>query len=181
MKELAASILITLKLVCLMMSAIGGCRHVNTRSPQVFLNSPLSLLDVELGVAQSPVGSHLISPRKFFMHHGIHLGGGLVAHYTGYSGSITPGPIEVTDIESFANGRPVWILKESCKYSSDEIVRRARSRLGERHYRILSNNCEHFCSWCTRGKSHSAQVETLLHSPQHFFSIFSAFERGFIA
>jgi Lecithin retinol acyltransferase len=26
-----------------------------------------------------------------------------------------------------------------------EVMRRARSRLGEDRYRLLSNNCEHFC------------------------------------
>jgi hypothetical protein len=27
---------------------------------------------------------------------------------------------------------------------------RARSRLGESRYRLLTNNCEHFCSWALR-------------------------------
>jgi hypothetical protein len=139
------------------------------------------LLNVEQALIDSPVGSHLISPRRFYVHHGIHLGGGRIAHYAGYSSSIKPGPIEVTDLESFASGRPVWILQEHCEYSNDEIVSRARSRLGERHYRIFSNNCEHFCSWCTRGKSNSAQVEALLRSPRGFFSMISALQPRFIA
>jgi hypothetical protein len=29
------------------------------------------------------------------------------------------------------------------------------SRLGERRYRILTNNCEHFCEWCLNGASRS--------------------------
>eukprot|EP00930_Biecheleria_cincta_P021745 TRINITY_DN16017_c0_g1_i1.p1 TRINITY_DN16017_c0_g1~~TRINITY_DN16017_c0_g1_i1.p1 ORF type:complete len:271 (+),score=33.94 TRINITY_DN16017_c0_g1_i1:48-815(+) len=29
-----------------------------------------------------------------------------------------------------------------------EIVKRARSRLGEKHYSALFNNCEHFAEWC---------------------------------
>jgi hypothetical protein len=41
-------------------------------------------------------------------------------------------------------------------------VRRARSRLGERHYHLLRNNCEHFCNWCQLGESRSEQVETLV-------------------
>jgi hypothetical protein len=139
------------------------------------------LLNSERAFVHSPVGSHLISPRRFYIHHGIHLGGGRVAHYAGYSGSIKPGPIEVTDLESFAGGRPVWILQERSEYSSAEIVSRARSRVGERHYRIFSNNCEHFCSWCTRGKSYSVQVEALLRSPRGFFSMISALQPRFIA
>jgi hypothetical protein len=33
-----------------------------------------------------------------------------------------------------------------------------RSRLGENDYRLLTNNCEHFCNWCLSGVSLSAQV-----------------------
>jgi pyruvate-formate lyase-activating enzyme len=44
----------------------------------------------------------------------------------------------------------------------EAIVRRARSRLGERRYAIFSNNCEHFCSWCQVGESRSKQVDRLL-------------------
>ncbi|VVP68061.1 hypothetical protein PS918_00676 [Pseudomonas fluorescens] len=141
----------------------------------------LSPLAVDQALMRLPVGSHLISPRRFYIHHGIHLGGGRVAHYCGYSGSFRPGPVEVTDLESFANGRPVWIVQEPCNYSNDEIVNRAYSRVGENSYKILSNNCEHFCSWCTRGKSYSVQVDALLHSPRHFFSMIRALKTCFIA
>jgi hypothetical protein len=40
-------------------------------------------------------------------------------------------------------------------------VRRARSRLGECHYDLLHNNCEHFCSWCELAEPRSPQVEAL--------------------
>jgi hypothetical protein len=42
-----------------------------------------------------------------------------------------------------------------------DIVQRARSRLGECHYDLLNNNCEHFCNWCLRGESRSLQIESL--------------------
>ena len=45
-----------------------------------------------------------------------------------------------------------------------EVIRRARSRVGENRYRVLSNNCEHFCEWCLRGESRSYQVECFLSS-----------------
>jgi hypothetical protein len=41
------------------------------------------------------------------------------------------------------------------------VVARARSRLGEERYRTLSNNCEHFCTWCIHGENRSCQVELL--------------------
>ena len=40
-------------------------------------------------------------------------------------------------------------------------MRRARSRLGECQYDLLSNNCEHFCSWCELAEPRSPQVEAL--------------------
>ncbi|XP_070173541.1 phospholipase A and acyltransferase 1-like [Littorina saxatilis] len=33
----------------------------------------------------------------------------------------------------------------------DEIVERARKRLGQKGYNLLSKNCEHFATWCRYG------------------------------
>jgi len=44
-------------------------------------------------------------------------------------------------------------------YSDDEIVRRARSRVGERGYRLLTSNCEHLCNWCVSAHSRCTQIE----------------------
>lgn len=33
-----------------------------------------------------------------------------------------------------------------------------RSRVGEKRYNILTNNCEHFCNWCIDGVSGTGQV-----------------------
>jgi hypothetical protein len=41
-------------------------------------------------------------------------------------------------------------------------VRRAGLRLGENSYRLLTNNCEHFCDWCIRGQPRSHQVEEFI-------------------
>ena len=150
-------------------------------SPRSSFMLPLRLVHVKKDAGDLPIGSHLISPRKFYLHHGIYLGCGDVAHYSGFSGSLKPGPIEVIDLERFANGKPVWVMQESCEYSSDEIVSRARSRVGESQYRIFSNNCEHFCSWCISGKSCSAQVRAFLHCPRYLFSFVLALELYFIA
>ncbi|EJM62821.1 lecithin retinol acyltransferase family protein [Pseudomonas sp. GM48] len=153
----------------------------SNESPRSSFMFPLRLVHVEKGGGDLSIGSHLISPRKFYVHHGIYLGYGEVAHYSGFSSSLKPGPIEVTDLESFANGKPVWVMQESCEFSNDEIVSRARSRMGESQYRILSNNCEHFCSWCVSGKSCSTQVRAFLHYPRYLLSFISALELYFIA
>jgi hypothetical protein len=112
-----------------------------------------------------PIGAHLIGVRRFYWHHGIYLGGGNVAHYSGFCSSLKPGPIEVIDLESFSSSRPVWIYPELHGYSSNEIVKRARSRIGERQYKLFSNNCEHFCYWCISGKNYSSQVDAYFQNP----------------
>ncbi|SMQ30379.1 Lecithin retinol acyltransferase [Pseudomonas helmanticensis] len=126
-------------------------------------------------------GSHLVSPRKFYVHHGIYLGNGKVAHYSGLSGSLRAGPIEVTDLKCFANGRSAWVYEDQTAFSNDEIVVRARSRIGEAQYKIFSNNCEHFCNWCISGTSHSAQVAEFLHFPFRMIGKVFAQESGLIA
>jgi hypothetical protein len=138
---------------------------------------------VRLGqeVEQLPIGAHLVSPRRFYMHHGIYLGCGEVAHYSGFSSSLKAGPVEITDLAGFASGKPVWLMRERGKFSNDEIVKRARSRVGESQYKLLSNNCEHFCSWCINGKSYSAQICTYVHCPRFMLSLISALESRFIA
>lgn len=49
-------------------------------------------------------------------------------------------------------------------YTPEETVQRARSRLGETNYRILTNNCEHFAIWCKTGVSESMQVTSMLYT-----------------
>jgi len=66
----------------------------------------------------------------------------------------------------FASGRPVWIRFSGVpNFDPKETVRRARPRLGEDRYRLLTNNCEHFCEWCLRGRPRSHQVVALLTQP----------------
>jgi hypothetical protein len=40
-----------------------------------------------------------------------------------------------------------------------EIIKRALSRIGERGYDLLLNNCEHFARWCRYGEAKSYQAE----------------------
>jgi hypothetical protein len=47
-------------------------------------------------------------------------------------------------------------------FSAEETIRRARSRLGEKSYNLLTNNCEHFAIWCKTGLSKSYQVEAII-------------------
>jgi hypothetical protein len=63
-------------------------------------------------------------------------------------------------LDEFANGQPVHVeCRSEPALDAHEIVARARSRLGESRYRLLTNNCEHFSEWSRFGVSRSRQVE----------------------
>jgi lecithin:retinol acyltransferase len=107
-------------------------------------------------------GTELIVDRLGYRHHGIYIGQGLVIHYAGWVRH-SRGLIETVTVEDFAGRCPVRIGRvPSESLYGNEIVRRARSRLGERCYDVLRNNCEHFCNWCQVGESRSTQVDLLL-------------------
>lgn len=111
------------------------------------------------------IGAHLITPRRGYTHHGIYAGHGTVLHYAGLARDFRAGPVEEVSLERFANGRPVHIeCRSTPALEAQDIVNRARSRLGENRYRLLTNNCEHFSEWSRFGTSRSPQVERLLSS-----------------
>jgi hypothetical protein len=117
-----------------------------------------------------PMAAHLVTFRCGYMHHGIHVGEGKVVHYAGLSRNWASGPVEETTLTAFAHDRPVWVLPHvNPRFDRHEIIERARSRLGESHYRVLSNNCEHLCEWCVQGESRSWQVEALRRAPRRIF------------
>ena len=105
------------------------------------------------------------------MHHGIYIGDGKVVHYAGLVRGQIRGRVEEESLAHFACGRSVWKRSSDLPgFVTQEVIRRARSRVGENRYRILRNNCEHFCEWCLRGESRSYQVERFL-SPRGAMSI----------
>jgi Lecithin retinol acyltransferase len=115
------------------------------------------------GKEEPPLGAHLVTPRFAYAHHGVYVGGGAVVHYGGLSDSWRGGPVEEISLARFAHGHPVWVRPaRSNGLQCAEIVRRARSRVGENRYRFFSNNCEHFSEWCVNGEHRSPQVERLL-------------------
>src|SRR3954470_12291763 len=88
-------------------------------------------------------GAHLVTPWCGFAHHGIYVGDSRVVHYGALMYDIIRKPVEEVSFERFAEGRPVFLVEhgERC-FHADEVIRRARSRLGEKRYRLFSNNCE---------------------------------------
>jgi Lecithin retinol acyltransferase len=113
--------------------------------------------------ADPPVGSHLVTPRLGFTHHGIYVGAGRVVHQGSLTHHLLGGPVEEVSLARFAQGHRIWVRSHArSPFEGDEVIRRARTRIGETSYHLLSNNCEHFCEWCLHGTPHSYQVDVLL-------------------
>jgi len=140
--------------------------RASRRHSRVASDGELRYLDKLLLRGEEPQpGSHLISPRRGYMHHGIYVGGGAVVHYAGLARGSLRGHVEEVSLAQFACGRSVWTRRSHLPaFESHEVIRRARSRVGENRYRILRNNCEHFCEWCLRGEARSYQVERFFSS-----------------
>ena len=107
-----------------------------------------------------PAATHLQVPRQhgLFLHHGIDLGDGSVAHY------LEGREILRSPLAEFSRGEPVCEVPYPAGSCSPVGVtlRRAMGRLGEQNYNLLFNNCEHFAHWCKTGRHRSAQVESWL-------------------
>jgi hypothetical protein len=113
------------------------------------------------------IGAHLVTPWMGYAHHGIYVGDGNVVHYGALMYDIIRKPVEEVSLSAFAEGRPVFVVTHAeAGFAADEVIRRARSRLGEKRYRLLSNNCEHFVEWCLHDLHRSFQVEIVLEFPR---------------
>lgn len=124
-----------------------------------------------------PIGAHLAVARLGYVHHGIYVGGGRVVHYAGLSSLRRRGPVEEVSLEQFRRGYPLRLCHDSrSPYRGAVVAARARSRLGEDDYRVLSNNCEHFCEWCIYGCERSSRGRALA-APLRWLALLLAPER----
>jgi len=124
----------------------------------------------ELAPGETPLrGAHLVTPWLGYTHHGIYAGDGKVVQYGALKYDIIRKPVEEVTLAEFAQGRPVFVVThaEAC-FEAEKAIERARSRLGEKQYRLLTNNCEHFVEWCLHGEHRSFEVETALNFPRWF-------------
>jgi Lecithin retinol acyltransferase len=107
-------------------------------------------------------GAHLSTRRLGYRHHGLYAGEGRVLHYRGMHRWRwwQRGPVEEISLAQFALGRGIDVVcSPAAPFEGTDAVERARSRLGENCWRLWSNNCEHFVTWCLTGSARSPQVE----------------------
>jgi hypothetical protein len=127
-------------------------------------------------------GAHVVTQRRWYTHHGISVGNGRVIHYAGLSRSLRPAPVQEVSCEEFADGHAMWVAQTpDASYVGEDAVRRAYLRLGEDRYRVMTNNCEHFCAWCLYGKGRSEQVECWTAPARRGFEIMAKAFRQLVA
>lgn len=113
------------------------------------------------------LGSHVVTPRRGYLHHGIYVGDGKVVRYSVFACGLRSGPVEEVSLARFTRGRALWVRGGAVThFDRHEIVCRARSRISEHRYLLFTNDCEHVCEWCLHGEPRSLQIETLLDLPK---------------
>jgi hypothetical protein len=105
------------------------------------------------------VMQEFLNIQGIYEHHGIDCGDGTVIHQRKRTETI-----ERTSFASFVNDAKskVYVRRYRVCFVPDVVVQRAESRLGERNYNLLFNNCEHFATWCKTGVSESRQVQDFI-------------------
>jgi hypothetical protein len=93
-----------------------------------------------------------------YTHHGIDCGDGTVIHFTGEPGRKTDASIARTTLAEFALDSIVNFREYSKQDDPQVVIDRAESKLGSRDYNLVTNNCEHFATWCCTGRTASQQV-----------------------
>lgn len=115
------------------------------------------------------VGDHVTWHRDYVIwHHAIVTsvrsrdGKLTVVHYTGspvrHEGRYAS--VREEEVEVDPGRERVFVLEYETGFSPSDVVARARSRLGEHRYNILTRNCEHFAYWCKTGIEYSGQVKS---------------------
>ncbi|MBV4420540.1 lecithin retinol acyltransferase family protein [Clostridium tyrobutyricum] len=96
-------------------------------------------------------------------HYGVYVGNNRVIHYCSTDGKVANTKIQETSISPYFRENNFFVLDlgNSAKFSANQTVKRARSRLGEQSYDLLQNNCEHFSVWTKTGNAKSYQIDKL--------------------
>lgn len=107
---------------------------------------------------QFKAGDHLVTnidPLGLTEHHGLYTGDGMVIHQA------KSGIIEEVPIDIFSDGNEVRVKRRVP--APRKAIEEARRHLGEMHYQLFSDNCEHFVNKVADDRSTSNQVANAEH------------------
>jgi hypothetical protein len=100
------------------------------------------------GNEEPALGAHLVTPRLAFAHHGIYVGSGRVVHYGALARRLRRAPVEEVPLAIFAHGHALYVRPPiRPRFDCQEVIRRARSRLGEDRYDLYATTA----STCASG------------------------------
>lgn len=101
-----------------------------------------------------------------YKHFGIYINDNCIIHYDGKQDDILLRTMCVreTDKKRFLNGKESYGVKKFKynNYEPDEVIKRARRKIGTKKFNLILNNCEHFANWCKTGNRKSDQVNLVL-------------------
>lgn len=126
---------------------VGNVGNVVNSSPLVPALPGLSRkLTLDEALKTFKKGDHIaVDRKKHISHHGIYESYGRVIEYDGER-------IRRSTLNEFlGSSHYLYRVDSQAIYSPDRIVQRAKSRIGENQYSLISNNCEHFARWCRNG------------------------------
>lgn len=111
-------------------------------------------------------GDHVAVRRpEGYVHHGIYLGEGRVAHFsdeTGFSGKRHARVVE-GGLEAFLGGGRLLRRRHWRGYPREVVLARAhavlRGYVEWKRYHLFRNNCEHFATFCAAPRVRSVQVQ----------------------
>lgn len=104
------------------------------------------------------VGDHLVVSRRFYSHHGIYVGRGMVIHFFSSLKQKLKAIVRRDSLEDFCDGGSYCVVPYSRSSKSATVLRRARDLLGTASYCLITNNCEHLARFCKTGRKISYQV-----------------------
>lgn len=114
--------------------------------------------------------------RNHCVHYVVNVGGNFIIHKTNPKidrvGGSTAGDQNGAEIvkevfSAYARPGEIWYVDNMCDREFSplppaEIVSRAHSKLGEKGYSLVRENCEHFATWCRYNRAVSRQVDKAL-------------------
>ena len=121
-------------------------------------------------------GDHLCFDGVFYWHHAIvetvdkSNGEVNVIEYSNFAKQLSqgnssppknPGLAVVVRRKFKLENESVYVIKHDRCYDPETVVSRAKSKLGERKYDPVTNNCEHFALWSKTGIASSEQVNNV--------------------
>ncbi len=109
-------------------------------------------------------GDHIRTKIDSVFHHGVFVSEQEVIHFcSDREFSILSNDLEVkaTTLAQFANGNKVEKIECEDRFARKKSVDIAKSKIGDKDYDIIFNNCEHFVNSCITGNKESYAMNAL--------------------